>query len=98
MRSAELILQRALEEEVNDHLHRYWYERFGETTVKSGYRNGYYPRKIKTTEGKMSIDVPRVRDSEQPFSSGLLGRIAGIENNLKRLAAEMYAVGYPPET
>jgi putative transposase len=93
LRSAEQILQQALEEELSDHLERDWYERSKEPEKCSGYRNGYYPRKIRTTEGKMSLDVPRVRNTDQPFSSKLLSRIDDIERNIKSLAVELYVRG-----
>lgn len=93
LRSAEQVLQQALEEELSDHLERDWYERSKDKDICRGYRNGYYPRKIKTTEGKMSIDVPRVRDTEQPFSSNLLSRLDDIERKIKTLAIELYVRG-----
>ena len=93
LRSAEQILQQSLEEELSDHLERDWYERSKDKDNCTGYRNGYYPRKIKTTEGKMSIEVPRVRDTEQPFSSKLLSHIDDIERKIKTLAVALYVRG-----
>jgi putative transposase len=69
---ARLILQQALEEEVTDFLGRARYER-AEDAVS--HRNGYEPRKVRTTSGAVELERPRVRDaSKLGFESRVLGK------------------------
>jgi putative transposase len=69
---ARLILQQALEDEVSEFLGRGRYERAEETV---SHRNGYEPRTVKTTSGRVELERPRVRDaSKLGFESRLLGR------------------------
>ena len=50
-----LILQQALEDEVTEFLGRRRYERAEETV---SHRNGYEPRKIRTTSGTVELERP----------------------------------------
>jgi putative transposase len=69
---ARLILQQALEDEVTEFLGRRRYERAGEAV---SHRNGYEPRKVRTTSGTVELERPRVRDaSKLGFESRLLGK------------------------
>lgn len=89
----EKILQEALEGEVTEFLGREWYQRQSEDESNPGYRNGYYARQIKTSEGKLNLRNPRVRESSEEFSSQILERIEVLEENVKRLSLEMYVRG-----
>jgi putative transposase len=69
---ARLILQQALEDEVTEFLGRGRYERIGEPV---SHRNGYEPRKVRTTSGTLELERPRVRDASRlGFESRLLGK------------------------
>jgi putative transposase len=69
---AWLILQQALEDEVSEFLGRGRYERTGEPVA---HRNGYEPRKGRTTSGTVELERPRVRDaSKLGFESRVLGK------------------------
>ncbi len=69
---AKLILQQALECEVELFLGRARYER-GEKLV--GYRNGYEPRMVRTTSGPVVLERPRLRNaSELGFASAVVGK------------------------
>jgi putative transposase len=69
---ARLILQQALEDEVTEFLGRARYERAGETVA---HRNGYEPRKLRTTSGAVELERPRLRDaSKLGFESRVLGK------------------------
>jgi putative transposase len=69
---ARLILQRTLEDEVTEFLGRGRYERAGEPVA---HRNGYEPRKVRTTSGKLELERPRVRDASRlGFESRVLGK------------------------
>lgn len=86
------ILQESLEEEVTDFLGRPRYERADEPARK-GYRNGYADKTVKTTEGRLRLRRPRVRDTEEPFTSAVIERIEVLEERLKEMALEMYVRG-----
>jgi transposase-like protein len=69
---ARLILQQALEDEVTGFLGRARYER---TEEPVSHRNGYEPRKVRTTSGTIELERPRVRDaSKLGFESRVLGK------------------------
>jgi len=86
------ILQESLEEEVTDFLGRGRYER-SEEPVRRGYRNGYTDKTVRTTEGRLRLRRPRVRDTEEPFTSAVLGRLEALEERLHQMAVEMYVRG-----
>ena len=48
---------------------------------------------MKTTGGRLTIEEPRVRDTEEPFESRLLARIDRIDERLEEMAVEMYVRG-----
>ena len=66
---AQLVLQRAVEEEVTAFLGRARYERTPEAT---GSRNGTRPRRIQTAEGELTVAMPQVRDSLTRFVSSTI--------------------------
>ena len=66
---AQLVLQRAVEEEVAAFLGRARYERTPEAT---GSRNGHRPRRVQTAEGELTVAMPQVRDSLTRFVSSTI--------------------------
>ena len=44
---------------------------------KAGYRNGYRPGKVKTAEGAVDYSAPQVRDTPEPFISGVRAALSG---------------------
>jgi transposase-like protein len=78
---------------VTDFLGRSWYEHNNEEGKRKGYRNGYYDRQVKTSEGLLELRQPRVRDTEEEFRSRILERLDSLEDNLKYLSREMYIRG-----
>ncbi len=69
---ARLVLQRAVEEELDEWLGRARYERRPEAAP--GKHNGYRPRRLKTGDGEVVVEVPQVRDACAPFTSKLFRR------------------------
>jgi putative transposase len=61
---AQLILQRAVEDEVSAFLGRAHYQR---APSARGYRNGTRPRRVHTAEGELVVQVPQVRDTVERF-------------------------------
>src|SRR5262245_28183635 len=70
---AQLVLQRAVEEEVTAFLHRARYER---TPTAIGSRNGVRPRRVQTAEGELTIQMPQVRDPAVRFVTRVQGDYA----------------------
>ena len=66
---AQLVLQRAVEDEVAAFLRRARYER---TPEAAGSRNGHRPRRVQTAEGEITIAVPQVRDTLTRFVSSVI--------------------------
>jgi transposase-like protein len=61
---AQLVLQRAVEDEVTAFLRRARYER---TPDAAGSRNGHRPRRVQTAEGEITIAMPQVRGTLARF-------------------------------
>ena len=90
-KSVAKIIQETLGQEIADYLGRDYYQR--KPDAKTGYRNGYEPKTLKTAEGKVTIDVPQLRNTEQTYRSSLLQRLTTTTAELERLAVEMYVRG-----
>jgi len=70
LHGAQLMLQRAVEEEVEEFLGRGHYERAGEEF--RGYRNGYEAKKIRTGEGVIEVQMPQIRNAKERFRSSFI--------------------------
>ena len=92
-KGAELVLQEMLEQEATEFLGRKRYERSNGDGKGKGYRNGYEPRRIKTSEGEIRVEQPQLRDTSEPFRSRLCVFLRGNTEVLEKLAIEMYARG-----
>lgn len=66
---AQLVLQRAVEDEVTAFLSRARYQRLD---AGHGWRNGHRPRRIQTAEGELVVQVPQVRDTLTRFVSSVI--------------------------
>jgi len=66
---ARLVLQRAVEDELEAFLGRARYER---TATAAGSRNGHRSRRIQTAEGEIAIAMPQVRDTLTRFVSSVI--------------------------
>jgi transposase-like protein len=84
------ILQEAVEREQAEFLGRKHYEH---QNAGHGWRNGYEPKTFRTTVGKVPLEVPQTRDTDEPFRSKLLDGLKGRTDALERMATEMYARG-----
>jgi transposase-like protein len=72
---ARLILQRAVEDELEVFLGRARYARTPEAT---GSRNGTRPRRVQTAEGEITIAMPQVRGTLTRFVSSVIPDTRGI--------------------
>lgn len=66
---ARLVLQRAVDEEVEAFLKRARYER---TSEARGWRNGQRRRRIQTAEGEISVAIPQVRGTLERFVTSVI--------------------------
>jgi transposase-like protein len=87
-----LVFQQLLEAEQADFLGgRGRYER--RDSGQRGSRNGYEPGRLRTAEGPVTLRVPQVRGSGEPYRSNLMTFLDGNSDVLERLVTEMYARG-----
>lgn len=90
---AQLMLQYALEREVAEALGRGYYENAPAVSKERGRRNGYEARQILTGEGEITVEVPQVRDTEEPFRSSFLDAYLKRTETLDSLITRMYVHG-----
>ena len=81
-------LQQFLEAEITSFLQAEPYQRTGDRT---GYRNGYKPRIVKTRVGRIELSVPK--DREGRFHSGLFARFQRSEKALILALQQAYLQG-----
>ncbi|MFI6743436.1 IS256 family transposase [Nonomuraea sp. NPDC050451] len=77
---ARLIIQTAVEAEVDAFLGRARYQRAAtiaaddeQAVIRAGHRNGHCPTTIKTTTGAVTIARPKLRGTTEAFASRLFG-------------------------
>ena len=88
---ARYILQVHIEAEATEFLGRAHYRR-GDRR-RQGWRNGYEPKGIQTESGLMTLHVPQVRETDEPFRSPLLKRVGHRTDDLEALVTGMYVRG-----
>jgi len=88
---AQLMLQKALEDEVTLFLGRGHYKRG--KRLQNGYRNGYEPAAISCGEGKIQVELPQTRETEFPFRSVILDLWQRRSENLEKLIPALYVKG-----
>lgn len=84
----EILLNEAMKLERSRHLQAAPYER---TDQRQGYSNGFKDKQLKTAVGKLSLNVPQVRDSD--FYPSCLDKGNRTDRSLLLALAEMYVQG-----
>jgi len=84
----ERVVQELLEAEMSEHIGAAPYER---SAARTGQRNGYKPRTLRTRVGTLNLLVPQ--DREGTFSTGLFSRYQRNEKALVLALMEMYVEG-----
>src|SRR3954467_14130448 len=84
----ERVVQQVLEAEMTEHIGAAPYER---SATRSGHRNGYKPRTLRTRVGTLNLSVPQ--DREGTFSTRLFSRYQRNEKALCLALMEMYVEG-----
>ena len=88
------LLQRVLEEEVEELLGRRRYERRLAVDAPGGHRNGLgQPRRLSMSSGTITLRRPRVRGLEARFESRLLPLFKRRTEEVGRLLPELYLHG-----
>jgi hypothetical protein len=82
---AQLMLQRALEQEVTGFLGRGHYQRSPDGPVR-GCRSGYESKRVQSAEGTLVLEVPQVRDTLEEFESLWLRALLRRSEKLTALA------------
>ncbi|MFI0908672.1 IS256 family transposase [Streptomyces sioyaensis] len=106
---ARLIIQSALEAEVEEFLGRARYQRADATgaedsqapdvaeeaapAVRPGHRNGHREVTVKTTSGPMKIKKPKLRGTTEKFASRLFGATVTRTNALESLVIASFVRG-----
>ena len=70
-------------------------ERYERIPTRNGQRNGFKACTIRTSTGKITLDVPQVRNTQTPFTPIIPGfeRGSRIDRTLNLAIAEMYLQG-----
>ncbi len=84
----ERVVQQLLEAEMSEHIGAAPYER---SAMRTGHRNGYKPRTLRTRVGMLKLLVPQ--DREGTFSTHLFARYQRNEKALVLALMEMYVEG-----
>jgi len=88
------LLQRVLEEEVEELLGRGRYERRAAVDAAPGYRNGFgQPRRLSLSNGTITLRRPRVRGLEERFASRILPLFKRRTDEVGRLLPTLYLHG-----
>jgi len=103
---ARLIIQTAVEAEVDTFLGRARYQRAttvaaqnsdndetDQTVVRPGHRNGHCPTTVKTTSGPITIARPKLRGTTEKFASRLFGTGVTRTNALETLVIASFVRG-----
>jgi putative transposase len=88
---ARMILEAALNEEVDAFLNRGWYERKEESP--KGYRNGTRIRKLQCGSGEVEIRKPKIVGAEQTFKSRVVDRWPVRSEQLQAVLPALYVEG-----
>jgi transposase-like protein len=91
---ARLIIQTAVEAEVDVFLGRARYQRAAAVEdARAGSRNGYCDATIKTTAGPVTIERPKLRGTSEAFASQLFGKSVTKSNALESLVIAGFVRG-----
>lgn len=88
---ARMILEAALNEEVDAFLNRGWYER--NTESPRGYRNGSRTRKLQCGSGEVEVRKPKIVGAEEPFRSQVIDRWQRRSEQLESVLPALYVEG-----
>lgn len=82
-------IQRMLEAEMDNHLG--YPKKHPSGNLSGNSRNGHYPKRVKTSGGEITIDVPRDRKGE--FEPVAVRKYETVESDVEERIVSMYAKG-----
>ena len=86
----KLLLNAAMLMERTKHINAQPNER---SSHRTGYSNGFKPRSYQSSIGKLDLQYPQVRGSEEPFRTSLFEKGSRSDRSLKVAIATMYIQG-----
>ena len=87
-KNLEDILNELPESEADRLCHAKRYER---NAGRASTRSGYYKRKLTTTSGKVTLNIPKLRNL--PFETAIIERYRRRESSIEEAMIEMYLAG-----
>lgn len=86
--SVEETLNELLNKEAEELTSAAKYER---TEMRQGYRSGHYNRKLTTTSGEVTLEIPKLKGV--PFETAIIERYRRRESSVEEALIEMYLAG-----
>lgn len=86
--SVEETLNSLLNKEAEELTSAAKYER---TESRQGYRSGHYSRKLTTTSGEVTLNIPKLKGV--PFETAIIERYRRRESSVEEALIEMYLAG-----
>ena len=86
--SVEETLNALLNKEAEELTNAAKYER---TESRQGYRSGHYSRKLTTTSGEVTLNIPKLKGV--PFETAIIERYRRRESSVEEALIEMYLAG-----
>ncbi|HHT54591.1 MAG TPA: IS256 family transposase [Clostridiales bacterium] len=87
-KSVEETLNELLDKEADELTKAAKYER---SESRQGYRSGHYSRKLTTTSGEVSLNIPKLKGI--PFETAIIERYRRRESSVEEALIEMYLAG-----
>ena len=87
-KSVEETLNELLDKEAEELTGAGKYER---TELRQGYRSGHYSRKLTTTSGEVTLEVPKLKGVQ--FETAIIERYRRRESSVEEAMIEMYLAG-----
>ena len=90
------MVRKSVEETLNDLLNKEADEltgaaRYERNESRQGYRSGHYNRKLTTTSGEVTLEIPKLKGV--PFETALIERYRRRESSVEEALIEMYLAG-----
>ncbi len=90
------LVRNSVEETLNELLNKEAEEltgasKYERTTARQGYRSGHYNRKLTTTSGEVTLEVPKLKGV--PFETAIIERYRRRESSVEEALIEMYLAG-----
>lgn len=90
------LVRKSVEETLNDLLTKEAEEltgaaKYERSEARQGYRSGHYKRKLTTTSGEVTLEIPKLKGV--PFETAIIERYRRRESSVEEALIEMYLAG-----